>query len=550
MKKFVYLFLLFVFTLSLYACNVEEVSSVNSTSSIPEIQFVVVDNVLFWTNDGIDYHELFSLSTLQGTDGVDGDRGEVGPPGPQGPAGLQGEVGPQGPPGEVIYEVVEGPQGIQGPIGPQGPEGLIGVAGSQGEQGEQGPQGETGPQGIQGPQGEVGPEGPQGIQGETGENGSDGREVLLQFNTSISTVEWRYSNEQNWQQLFHIDEIDIPEYTFISQSENTIEFRTTATHLQWRPDSDTEWDSIYEFPLIQIEESLNFSDLVEEVYNGVVLVWADSRGTGSIYKKIGNDYYVVTNQHVIKQSNTIEIDYLFYGNVYRSTETELIGFDETTDIAIIKFSTEHNLSVLKFADSNSVRIGDDIFAIGNPRMNDVLYNTVTRGIISNLNIRRNTAPIQNNYYFQHDATTSTGFSGGPLFDLSGKIIGMNTMKISTLEDISLAVKSNIIQRVILDIEQNGNNPIRVNLGGTVYSNLSDCNFDFGVCVNTIGPNGMLRDLNMRPKDIIIGFQNERMIEFVDVFNYTQFMALLVETRRGEKIDLIFIRDGEVLNTKN
>jgi S1-C subfamily serine protease len=559
MKKFVYLFLLFVFTLSLYACNVEEVSSVNSTSSIPEIQFVVVDNVLFWTNDGIDYHELFSLSTLQGTDGVDGDRGEVGPPGPQGPAGLQGEVGPQGPPGEVIYEVVEGPQGIQGPIGPQGPEGPIGVAGPagpQGEEGEQGPQGiqgEAGPQGEQGPigpQGEQGEQGPVGPQGEQGEQGIPGEIIVLQFNSFESSVEWKYSNETTWQKLFTIDDIKIPEVTFVSDEDNNIniEFRTTSTHLQYRPNKESNWLDIYQLPTInEINFIRDFSNIISEVREGVVrVVGSGGSGSGSIYKKIGNEYYIVTNEHIVKEGSNIYIEYIHYENIYKIEDITFLASDPSTDIAIAKFSTNHNLPILSFGDSNVVSVGQNVFSIGTPLMVSRRHNTLTQGIVSNINQLVNLSPISMNYYFQHDSAINSGNSGGPLLNESGLIIGMNTMKGSTTEALSFAVKSNIIKRVILDLEEHGSGNHRVNIGGDFEINLNNCNFYYGACIKKINSNSAAETLvqtELQVGDIIVGFKNERMESFVEVFSRSQLQNLFLQTRNGEGVEFEFIREG-------
>jgi len=571
MKKILYFLLLLLSITTLYACSVDQVEIQSIDPPIPEVEFVVIDNVLFWTNDGVDYHELFSLSTLQGSDGIDGERGEVGLPGPQGPVGPQGEVGPQGPEGPVVHEGPpgpQGPQGIQGPVGPPGPQGATGSTGPQGITGPIGPAGPEGPQGPpgeviyegeQGPIGETGPAGPsgsQGIQGPAGPAGEDGREIILQFNSSNSTVEWKHSSEENWQQLFHIDEIQMPDVTFVSDEYNNvnIEFRTTSTYLQYRPNSDVDWQNIYQLPTLNNNSQFirDFADIIAEVREGVVRVIADGgSGSGFIYKKIGNEYYVVTNEHVLKTGLSITVEYIYYQNTYEVKNATFIGSDESTDIAIFKFSTEHTLPVLSFGNSNLPRVGENVFSIGSPTMILNRRNTVTQGIISNINQLVNLGDIRSTYYFQHDSAINGGNSGGPLFNEFGQIIGMNTLKGTTTERLSFAVKSNIIQRVILDLEEIGSGNHRLDIGGQFESNLITCDFHYGACIRTVHADqssGTLIQTELQAKDIIVGFKNERMSEFVEVFSSAQLSSLLLQTRKGEIVEFEYIRDGVRLRT--
>ena len=495
-----------------------------------------------------------------GARGPAGPAGIQGPQGIQGPAGPQGETGPQGPQGEVIYEGEQGPAGPQGPIGETGPAGPQGPAGIQGPAG---PQGEQGLQGIQGPQGETGEQGPQGIQGPAGENG---KSVILQFNSTTSNVEWKYTDESSWQELFNINEIELPEVTFVSDDYNNfnIEFRTTLTHLQYRPNSDASWQNIYEFPIIENNILKDFSGIIQEVRQGVVLVFGSGTGTGSIYKRIGNEYYVVTNQHVVGTSSNFYIEYNYYDNWYRIDDVNLIGLDSTTDIAIIKFTLEKDLPVLSFEDSSNVVIGQNVFSIGNPQVLIRRRNSVTQGIISNINESANLGVIRGNYYFQHDSAINSGNSGGPLFNQEGLIIGMNTFKgsVSTfkceegedcqvnfnrIENMSFAVKSNIIQRVILDLEEKGSGDHRVNLGGLLGNDPISCGFKYGACISNIyadSSTGTLILTEMQVGDIIVSFKNERMQEPIEIFSHHQLLALLMATRVGEDLQFEYIRNGE------
>lgn len=523
MKKILYFILISLFSLTLYGCSNEEINTTDS--KVSEVEFIVIDNTLFWTNDNIEYHELFLLSTLQGQDGVDGKNGEDGEDGQTGPKGPQGEAGPPGPPG---------------PPGPAGEEGIPG------------PPGPTGSVGSRGPQGEVGPPGPQGEVGPPGAEGQDGKTVILQFNSTTSNVEWKYTEENNWQKLFSIEEIEIPEATFISDNEDNIniEFRTTDTHLQYRENIDSSWISIYQLPnIIENNSTADFSTVINEVRKGVVVVNGEGgTGSGFIYKKIENTYFAVTNEHIVGSGQSLSLNFLNYENLYNGENTTLIGTDPTTDIALISFTTDKELKVLSFEDSNKTMVGENVFSIGNPSLIQRRYNTVTQGIISNINQRINYQKIKSNFYFQHDSAINSGNSGGPLFNENGFVIGMNTLNSLDGESLSFAVKSNIIKRVILDIEAGSDPSIRSSLNATIYSNLDFCNFDYGACINTISSYGILYDLGFETGDVIIGFKNSRMENYVTVFSRYQMLNLLLQTRVGENVSFKYVRNNEINET--
>lgn len=335
--------------------------------------------------------------------------------------------------------------------------------------------------------------------------------------------------------------------------------------MQYRPNSNSSWQDIYEFPVLQNNPEFvrDFSDIIVEVRNGVVRVGS---GSGSIYKREGNNYFVVTNEHVVKQSTTVIVEYLFFESVYTIQDAIVIGTDPTTDIAVVRFTTTHSLPVLSFGNSNDVKIGHNVFSIGNPSLLGLRFNSVTQGIISNVNQFINRLPIQSNYYFQHDSAINRGNSGGPLLNQNGQIIGMNTLKggianysceendcqvnFNQVENMSFAVKSNIMQRVILDIEDTSVETIvRARLGGIFKSNPSDCNYDYGACISSVG-NTTLSQLKFQTNDNIIGFKNERLDEeFITILTAHQLAALVLATRLGEEIQIKYVRNGEIFITQ-
>ena len=186
-----------------------------------------------------------------------------------------------------------------------------------------------------------------------------------------------------------------------------------------------------------------------------------SEGAGSGWV-LNDDGYIVTNHHVIENSRQIEVT-LFNGH---TAPARLIGTDPNTDVAVLKIDApkEYLKPVTTFSDSAALRVGQKVYAIGNPFG---LERTMTVGIVSSLNrtLRsRNQRTMKS--IIQIDAALNRGNSGGPLFDTSAKLIGMNTA-IATLTGentgVGFAVPANTIRRVVDQLIENGR-VIRATLG--------------------------------------------------------------------------------------
>ncbi|WP_185859529.1 Do family serine endopeptidase [Blattabacterium cuenoti] len=174
-------------------------------------------------------------------------------------------------------------------------------------------------------------------------------------------------------------------------------------------------------------------------------------GSGVI---ISPDGYIVTNNHVIKDAEKIEITL----NDQRTYRAKLIGKDPSTDIALLKIS-DKNLPFIYFSDSNKVQIGEWVLAIGNPFD---LNSTVTAGIISaknrSLGILRGETQSAIESFFQTDAAVNPGNSGGALVNTNGELIGINTAISSSSGNFigySFAAPSNLVAKVIQDIKKYG-----------------------------------------------------------------------------------------------
>src|SRR6202012_2536689 len=158
---------------------------------------------------------------------------------------------------------------------------------------------------------------------------------------------------------------------------------------------------------------------------------------------------VITNNHVIADGDEITVIL----NDGTRIKAELVGTDKKVDLAVLKIKTDHPLKAVKFGDSDKLRLGEWVIAIGNPFS---LGGTVTAGIVSARNRDISQGPYDN--YIQTAAPITRGNSGGPLFNLDGDVIGVNTLIISPTGGsigIGFAVPSKTVSGVVAQLRQYG-----------------------------------------------------------------------------------------------
>ena len=197
-----------------------------------------------------------------------------------------------------------------------------------------------------------------------------------------------------------------------------------------------EEDFESEISSIKAETSADFSGIIQDSIESVVTIRTDvSQGTGFI---ITNDGYLVTNAHVLagaRQAVAITSD-------RQSKTLSFIGYDTNFDIALLKI--EGDYPFLELENSNNVRVGEKVIAIGNPLG---LSFSVTEGIVSGVDrLGANEIPA----YIQTDAALNPGNSGGPLINTDGDVIGINNFKVMG-ESLGFALESNFIEDVVNDI---------------------------------------------------------------------------------------------------
>nr|WP_294932111.1 trypsin-like peptidase domain-containing protein [uncultured Flavobacterium sp.] len=259
-------------------------------------------------------------------------------------------------------------------------------------------------------------------------------------------------------------------------------------------------------------------------------------GTGSGVI-ISEDGYIVTNNHVIKDATEIEITL----NNKKSYKAKLIGTDSKMDIALLKIDASEKLPYSAFANSDSVKVGEWVLAVGNPYN---LTSTVTAGIVSAKARNLDTSGIQS--FIQTDAAVNPGNSGGALVNTRGELIGINTM-ISSMTGsyvgYSFAVPSNNARKIIEDIMEFGNvqRGILGVEGGELNSNASKelgISETQGFYINKVTPKSGAQKAGLTKGDIIVKLDNQNISTFADLSGY-------INTKRpNDVVQVTYMRDGK------
>ncbi|AFW92533.1 Trypsin-like serine protease, DegP/HtrA family [Lactococcus cremoris subsp. cremoris UC509.9] len=186
-----------------------------------------------------------------------------------------------------------------------------------------------------------------------------------------------------------------------------------------------------------------------------------SGGSGVIYKKSGGDAYVVTNYHVIAGNSSLDV--LLSGG--QKVKATVVGYDEYTDLAVLKISSDHVKDVATFADSSKLTIGEPAIAVGSP-LGSQFANTATEGILSatsrQVTLTQENGQTTSINAIQTDAAINPGNSGGALINIEGQVIGITQSKITTTEDgstsvegLGFAIPSNDVVNIINKLETDG-----------------------------------------------------------------------------------------------
>ncbi len=283
---------------------------------------------------------------------------------------------------------------------------------------------------------------------------------------------------------------------------------------------------------------------VRTVYNPIMEYFYGSRG-GQQQEQVGTgsgviiseDGYIVTNNHVIKDANELEVTL----NNNKSYKAKLVGTDSKMDIALLKIDADEKLPYSTFADSDAVKVGEWVLAVGNPYN---LNSTVTAGIVSAKARNLDTRGIQS--FIQTDAAVNPGNSGGALVNTRGELVGINTMISSptgSYTGYSFAVPSNITRKIIEDLMEFGNvqRGILGVEGGELNSKVSK---EIGIIdtegfyVSSVSKNSGAEKAGLQKGDIIKKLDHQKVNSFAELSGYIN------SKRPDDKVQVTFVRDGK------
>ncbi|MDG0984372.1 MAG: Do family serine endopeptidase, partial [Planktomarina sp.] len=258
---------------------------------------------------------------------------------------------------------------------------------------------------------------------------------------------------------------------------------------------------------------------------------SEALGSGFV---ISEDGYIVTNNHVIDKADEIEIEF-FSG---KRLEAKLIGTDPKTDIALLKVESDEPLPFVPFGNSDLMRVGDWAIAMGNPLGQGF---SVSAGIIS---ARGRALSGTYDDYLQTDAAINRGNSGGPLFNMDGQVIGVNTAILSPTGGsigIGFSMASNVVTKVVDQLREYGETR-RGWLGVRIQDVTPDVAEAMGLASTkgaliTDVPDGPAKDAGMMAGDVITSFDGE------DVSDTRELVRRVGEAPVGEAVRVIVMRDG-------
>lgn len=264
---------------------------------------------------------------------------------------------------------------------------------------------------------------------------------------------------------------------------------------------------------------------------------AASSGSGFI---LSEDGYIITNAHVVADASSIEV-VLFNED---SFEAKLVGADSSFDVAVLKIEAK-GLPAVTVGDSDALKVGEDVVAIGNP-LGELTF-TMTNGILSAIDREINIDGNPQNM-LQTNAAINSGNSGGPLFDMDGNVIGVTTAKYSgssltgtSIEGLGFAIPINEALKVAYDLAEYGYVKGQAYLGVTVKTLDSQTaeyySLPMGPRVESVSPGSCAEKAGIQVGDIVIRFNGE------DVENNAALIAALKRVQAGDTVNATLFRLG-------
>ena len=308
------------------------------------------------------------------------------------------------------------------------------------------------------------------------------------------------------------------------------------------------------------------ADAVDKLYDATVIVEVGTKdkisgwGSGFVYKTDDKYGYILTNAHVVESATKILID----NSKEEEIDGEVVGYDTYSDVAVVKIPAEKVISVAELGNTEDIRLGDTVFAIGTPVSLQYSF-TVTRGILSGKNRMVSMSSTSGNAFYgqqvvdswymsllQIDASINSGNSGGPLANSNGEVIGITNSKLSnsymnsaSIENMGFAIPIEDALAVANQLEENGK-VTRAVLGVSMTTveaakatgyDLDD-DVTYGAVVADISKGSSADKADLQKGDVIIKI-NDYKVE-----NYMYLKYYLYRFNVGDTVTLTYIRDGK------
>lgn len=308
-----------------------------------------------------------------------------------------------------------------------------------------------------------------------------------------------------------------------------------------------------------VETSISSS--VDKVYGSTVIIYAYengqqiSTGTGFVYKKDKSNAYIMTNNHVIDDADSVKVE---FNDRTDKIDAKILGGEVYSDIAVLTIDANEVENTVEIGSSEDIKLGDTIFTVGSP-MGSTYKGTVTKGIISGKNrmVAVNLTGSTSDYYMnvlQLDAAVNPGNSGGPLCDVSGNVIGIISLKIvqDEVEGMGFAIPIEDALKYANAIEDGGE-VVRPYVGISMLDlseeyylwqyriNIPD-GVDEGVAVIEVVDGSPADKAGLKKGDIIVKLGNEEVNGLAD-FRYE-----LYKHDVGDKLEISYYRDGKLTSS--
>ncbi|MCM3618209.1 S1C family serine protease [Sutcliffiella horikoshii] len=352
--------------------------------------------------------------------------------------------------------------------------------------------------------------------------------------------------------------------------------RSERQAVEQRPNQPESGGTAAEIRNVSVNVTSGVTEAVDNVAEAVVGVinlqnasfWNDTEaetdeegeagtGSGVIYKKENGKAYVVTNYHVIEGATQVELSLIDGTRV----PAEVLGEDPLTDLAVLSMTDEMVTKVADFGNSDTVRTGEPVIAIGNP-LGLQFSGSVTQGIISGtdrsipVDVNRDGTPDWHADVMQTDAAINPGNSGGALINIQGKVIGINSMKIaqSAVEGIGLAIPVNSAIPIIHDLEQYGQ--VKRPYFGVSIGSLSDVSsyhwqqtlklpkdVRAGVYITGVAPGSPAAKAGLQEYDVIVDLDGDQIRDVIELRKH-----LYNEKQVGDDMTVTFYRGKDQNST--